>query len=547
MDTYFGQLIANLLAYLPTLLAALAVLVIGWLIALIVSSLVRGLLKRITLDDRIANMIRGEQAGPERIPLENWISSVVFWLLIFITIVIFLQVLNLTIVSQPLSLLLSQILGFIPGVLGALVLLFVAWLVATFLRMVVTRVLTASGLARRVSTDAQVKTPDRVALSQTLGNIVYWLVFLLFLPAILDALNLEGILLPVQRVVDEILGVLPNLLGAAIIVAIGYLVARIVRQIVANVLSGLGIDRLGAQAGATGTAGQTRLSEVIATIVFVLILIPVAIAGLNALDIPAISEPASNMLNTLLDALPAIFGAFLLIAVAFFVARIVGQFVATILAGLGFDRLFSSIGLFRTPLTVKPASAVATYPETGAEPVTLTPSRIVGYLVTITILLFAVMEAADLLGFEFLATLISQFIVAAGQVLLGLVIFGIGLYLAELADRVIRGSGASNANILAPAARIGIMIFAGALALRQMGIAEDIVNLAFGLLLGAVAVAAAIAFGLGGREAAARQLERWQADLRAAQGRGVITSETPPQTEPPDLTRPAPPSPEGMD
>jgi hypothetical protein len=547
MDTYFGQLIANLLAYLPTLLAALAVLVIGWLIALIVSSLVRGLLKRITLDDRIANMIRGEQAGPERIPLENWISSVVFWLLIFITIVIFLQVLNLTIVSQPLSLLLSQILGFIPGVLGALVLLFVAWLVATFLRMVVTRVLTASGLARRVSTDAQVKTPDRVALSQTLGNIVYWLVFLLFLPAILDALNLEGILLPVQRVVDEILGVLPNLLGAAIIVAIGYLVARIVRQIVANVLSGLGIDRLGAQAGATGTAGQTRLSEVIATIVFVLILIPVAIAGLNALDIPAISEPASNMLNTLLDALPAIFGAFLLIAVAFFVARIVGQFVATILAGLGFDRLFSSIGLFRTPLTVKPASAVATYPETGAEPVTLTPSRIVGYLVTITILLFAVMEAADLLGFEFLATLISQFIVAAGQVLLGLVIFGIGLYLAELADRVIRGSGASNANILAPAARIGIMIFAGALALRQMGIAEDIVNLAFGLLLGAVAVAAAIAFGLGGREAAARQLERWQADLRAAQGRGVITSETPPRTEPPDLTRPAPPSPEGMD
>jgi hypothetical protein len=131
------------------------------------------------------------------------------------------------------------------------------------------------------------------------------------------------------------------------------------------------------------------------------------------------------------------------------------------------------------------------------------------------------------------ATLVSQFIVAAGQVLLGLVIFGIGLYLADLADRVIRSSGAAQANILAPAARISIIIFSGALALRQMGIAEDIVNMAFGLLLGAVAVAVAIAFGLGGREVAERQLERWQASLREAEARGASTR---PDTGTTDIT-----------
>jgi hypothetical protein len=138
----------------------------------------------------------------------------------------------------------------------------------------------------------------------------------------------------------------------------------------------------------------------------------------------------------------------------------------------------------------------------------------VGYIVTVAILLFAAMEAANLLGFEGLAVLISGFIAAAGNVLVGLLVLAIGLYLANLADRLIRNTGSSQANVLAPAARIAIIVFSAALALRQMGLGEDIVNLAFGLLLGAVAVAAAIAFGLGGREVAADALDRWRNRIR---------------------------------
>ncbi|MGN6698012.1 MAG: hypothetical protein ACTHMR_07635, partial [Thermomicrobiales bacterium] len=58
-------------------------------------------------------------------------------------------------------------------------------------------------------------------------------------------------------------------------------------------------------------------------------------------------------------------------------------------------------------------------------------------------------------------------------------------------------------------AQAAILVLAGAMALRQMGVADDIINLAFGLLLGAVAVATAIAFGVGGREVAGRELARW--------------------------------------
>jgi hypothetical protein len=124
-------------------------------------------------------------------------------------------------------------------------------------------------------------------------------------------------------------------------------------------------------------------------------------------------------------------------------------------------------------------------------------------------MLFASVEAARLLGFGALADLLAQFIQLGGQIILGLIVFGIGLYLANLAANMIESSGATNARLLAWAARVAILVLSGAMALRQMGIANEIVNLAFALLLGAIAVAAALAFGLGGRETAGRELETW--------------------------------------
>ncbi len=143
------------------------------------------------------------------------------------------------------------------------------------------------------------------------------------------------------------------------------------------------------------------------------------------------------------------------------------------------------------------------------------PANIVGWIVMIAILLFAALQASQMLGFAALTALIGQFIVTVWNILFGLIIFGVGLWLSTVVYRMIRGTGATNAEILATAARIAIAVFAGALALRQMGIAESIVNLAFGLLLGALAVAAAIAFDIGGREEARRLLEQWRGQISA--------------------------------
>ena len=136
------------------------------------------------------------------------------------------------------------------------------------------------------------------------------------------------------------------------------------------------------------------------------------------------------------------------------------------------------------------------------------PSAVVATLVMIAIMLFAATEAFRLLGFTPVVDLMSQFTIFAGHVLLGIVIFGIGLYLANLAARAIEVSGATQSNVLAMVARGAILVLATAMALQQMGLASEIINMAFGILLGAVAIAAAIAFGVGGREVAGKELKR---------------------------------------
>ena len=115
------------------------------------------------------------------------------------------------------------------------------------------------------------------------------------------------------------------------------------------------------------------------------------------------------------------------------------------------------------------------------------------------------------------------FVGFAGQVILALIIFGIGLYLANLAHSFIKSAGGAQSQMTATIARMAILVLAGAMGLRQMGIADDIVNLAFGILLGALGVAAALAFGLGSREIAGQEVARLIDNIRSGEPIGEST------------------------
>ena len=123
--------------------------------------------------------------------------------------------------------------------------------------------------------------------------------------------------------------------------------------------------------------------------------------------------------------------------------------------------------------------------------------------------LLSVLQALPMMGLDSLAGHFETFAGFGVKLLTGVVIFGLGLYLANMAAKFIKDSGMANGDTLSLVARVGIMVFAGGFALQQIGLAPSIVNVAFGSLLGGLGLAAAIAFGWGGRDAAKRVVDRY--------------------------------------
>ncbi|HEY9852295.1 MAG TPA: mechanosensitive ion channel [Leptolyngbyaceae cyanobacterium] len=527
-NSFFQPIAANFGTFALNLLAALAILLVGWLIAIFVSAAIRNILKRTNIDNKLADWITGRQDGTPPAPVEKWIASAVFWIILIFTIVAVLQTLRLSAVSEPLNNLLNQVFIFLPKLAGAAILLLFAWLIGTIVKMVVTRILRVMRLDERLNQQVEGEPANQFSLSETIGNTLYWFIFLLFLPSVLSTLELQGTLQPVQQLLNKILSILPNIFAAILIAAAGWLVAQVVRRIVTNLLAASGADRVGTRFGLSRERSGQSLSGIIGTIVYVLILIPTAIAALQALQIEAISAPAINMLNQILNAIPKIFTAALILVIAYAIGRFVADLVTNVLTGIGFNNIFDWLGLGVTPrkrIVVVPSStpvseqtpysseeavnAISSTPGTNR-----TPSEIVGIIALVGIVLLAIVPATEVLQFAALTAIVTGIVTIAGRILAGLVVFAIGLYLANLAFNLISSSGGSQARILGHAARIAIITLVSAMALQQMGIASDIVNLAFGLLLGAIAVAIALAFGLGSRDIAAEQLRQWLASFK---------------------------------
>jgi hypothetical protein len=172
--------------------------------------------------------------------LERGIASAAYYVLLVLVGIAFFDMLKLQLVSGPLQALVGEVFNYLPRLGAGAALLFVAWIVATIARNLLTRGLKASGLDERLAADAGMRP-----ISQSLGDMVYWLVILLLVPAVLGTLQLQGMLGPVEAMVNDILGMLPNVLAAGVIALVGWGLAVIVRNLVTNLLAGTGADRAG--------------------------------------------------------------------------------------------------------------------------------------------------------------------------------------------------------------------------------------------------------------------------------------------------------------
>ena len=455
------------------ILAAIVILLLGWIIALIVAAGVKKLLQKLNTNHRLSS------ATGHKPNIENLLSKLVFWFVIILAVVGALNVLNISGVSDPFSNMVSRVLAFIPNLLAAVAVGFIGWIVAGLVKAGLTNVLARTEMDEKLSNEVGVGS-----LSSNIGEIFYWLVLLLFLPIVLSILGLTGLLIPVQNMVNEAVAYLPNLLIAGVIIFVGYILAKIVRGIVEGLSNSLGLQT---QAEKIGLFKNSNVSKFLGSFVFAIIIITALIVAFEALGIEAISQPATAMLNQIMYAIPQIIAAGLILIVAYVVSRFVGRLVAELVSGAGVDEIPMKLDVQRF---------------LGKTRV----SDIIGCLIVFFTMLFAVSEAADRLGLEQISVLIAMFIQFGASILLGAVILVVGFWLANVVANVIQRGEYNSSRWLGNLVRILIMGLVIAMGLRAMGIADSIVNLAFGLTLGSVAVAFALAFGLGGRQPAERLL-----------------------------------------
>jgi hypothetical protein len=500
----------NFIPILTKLLGALAILVVGYIVALIAKSIVKGLLKKASLDNRMVGMMGG--GSSPSFSVESGVATAVFWLIMLFAVIAALETFGLSQVSGPLRGFLDQITIFAPRLVSAGVLAGVAWLLATVVKSIFGKGMKKFGLSDKLSSISgdPAAGAEAESLNGTLANLLYWLVWLLFLPAILGVLGLTGILGPIQGMVDSFLSAVPRIVQAVAYGFVFYLAAKIVSAIVSNFAAAAGVDRLGAKIGLT-TSGSS-LSKIAGTLVSAFILLFGVTTVLTTLQIEPITASVLPMLGQITTSIPLILTAVIILTVAFFIARFVSDLLTQVLTSIGFDNVVAMLGFPEIGGGASAAPAdLGTTPalETKAQ----TPSAIAGTIVFVGIMLVAAMEAVNALGFDTLTALITGVVEIAGGVLTGGVVMAIGLYVANLVFRLVSATGMGSAKTLAQAARIAILVLVGAMALSLIGMPQNIINLAFGLTMGGIAVAIALAFGLGGREVAGEKLRDWLSSL----------------------------------
>lgn len=414
-----------------------------------------------------------------------------------------------------------------PRILGAVAILLVAWFVGKLVK---------GALAKGVDKFPALKHHNegkepRSTAGAKIGDVAYWLILLIGVVAALNVLNLGGVAGPLNTMLNQFFAFIPNVIGAALIFFVGFIVATIAKRLVTAALQAAGADGWAQKAGLAKTSGVgTGISSALGTLVFVLVIIPVAIAALNALQIEAISRPAIAVLSTILSAIPLVLAAAIVLAIGFFLGRWVAGVIERVLPATGFDKsvggLMSAFGGGQTPAPRPGASA--SFAPAGTPPVGnpamaeaagaassaptaggATPSKVVAQIVMWVIVAFSAVEAARLLQFGTLAETVESILALAGRVIVGGVIITAGVLIGQLLSRAIDKGTAGRDGFASDIVKWATIALATAMGLSFMGIADDIVTLAFGLILGSAAVAAAIAFGLGGREAAGRMANRW--------------------------------------
>lgn len=373
----------------------------------------------------------------------------------------------------------------LPKVLGALLVLIIGFIIARIVRGVVRRILSKTRFDEKLG--KRFKTSFRV--DNFVANFFYYMVVIFTLLVVLNLLGADTVLEPLENMLKQFVGFLPNAIAGGIIGFAGYIIAKVASEASSFITER--VEGYGTKAGINWNG--IDLSSIIKQVVFILIFIPILIMALDTLKLDAVSGPATDMLRKFLNAVPNIIAAGLLLFIFYFVGKYLVGIGVNLLQSMGVDRLASDLNM---------DSVI------GGRSI----SQMLGNVGLFFIMFTATIAAVDKLDIPEVSTILHQIFDISGQIFFGLIILLGGVILSNFAIKMIDSNNSKP--WLSTIVRFAILGLFLAFGLHTMGIAPSIVNLAFGLILGAIAVAFALAFGLGGREAAGEEMKRFFERMR---------------------------------
>ncbi|MBO4632749.1 MAG: hypothetical protein J5858_12565, partial [Lentisphaeria bacterium] len=275
MQNFFKQLWQMIVdSNLLNVVGAVAILVIGWLLALAASRKISTVIHKINA--RKAVLPDGTEV-PQISNTDTFAGRVIYYIIMIFTILGCFSVLKMHAAAEPLKDFASSVATYAPNIAGAMLLAVIAWIVAGIVRSVVKTALVKSKLNERLA--KQIGAGDQDTVAEYTAKTIYYTVFLFFLPAILNVLKIYGITAPLQSMFEKVLTYIPNLIAAIAILAVGLFVAGIVRKAVAGLVVISRLNAIGESAGISKVFGNSGLAGMVSIVAYILVAIPVVISA----------------------------------------------------------------------------------------------------------------------------------------------------------------------------------------------------------------------------------------------------------------------------
>jgi small-conductance mechanosensitive channel len=203
-------------------------------------------------------------------------------------------------------------------------------------------------------------------------------------------------------------------------------------------------------------------------------------------------ESLQNALNVFLEFIPQLIGAIIILVIGYIVARALQAVVARLLQAVGFDRWMERGG-------IKQFFDRAHTRET--------PATVLAKLIFWLVFIIAITMAADALGIRQVSEVLGQLIAYIPSIIAAILILVLAALLANFLSGIVRG--ATGSDLLSNIARYAILVYAAFAAITELGIAVQLTAPTFLIILGAAALAVAIAFGFGAQGVARDIVERY--------------------------------------